>query len=163
MTAEPLDTPWSRPRPSRAPGYQSLGRVCETSGLTARAVRYYEKLGLLRTRRNGKNERLFDHDAAMRLRLIAGLRLAGLSVADIRDLLEARDRGEADAFASLAARKLANELRDLDRRRAEVKAAFDALIASPPPVQPRRTPTLVIHSSDFPEAEAPARLAPRKS
>lgn len=136
MTAESIPTTPLRRGPGL--GDLTLGRVCETIGLTARAVRHYEKLGLLHTRRNGKNERLFDKDATTRLTLIAGLRAAGLPIADIKILFDARDQGEADAFAGLAARKLAEELRRLDRRRQEIKAAFDALIASSEPDGPER-------------------------
>ena len=75
-------------------------------GLTARSVRYYEEVGLLRPA--GRSEglyRLFDESDLERLRFIKGLRDdAGFSLAEIAQLLEdeaARERDRA-AFRATA-------------------------------------------------------------
>ncbi|MEO7664945.1 MAG: MerR family transcriptional regulator [Candidatus Limnocylindrales bacterium] len=70
-----------------------LLRVTEVStevGLTPRAVRYYEELGLLNpAARSGGDYRLYDEDDVARLRFIRGLRDdAGFSLAEIGRLLE---------------------------------------------------------------------------
>lgn len=81
-------------------------------GLTARSVRYYEEVGLLRPA--GRSEglyRLFDESDLERLRFIKGLRDdAGFSLAEIAQLLEdeaarERDRAAFHATADPAERK----------------------------------------------------------
>ena len=79
-------------------------------GLTARSVRYYEEVGLLRPA--GRSDyRLFDESDLERLRFIKGLRDdAGFSLAEIAELLEdeaarERDRAAFRATADPAERK----------------------------------------------------------
>src|ERR1035437_1669627 len=75
-------------------------------GLTARSVRYYEEVGLLRPAARSEGDyRLYDDTDVERLRFIKGLRDdAGFSLAEIAQLLEGeaarergRDAGEAAA------------------------------------------------------------------
>jgi DNA-binding transcriptional MerR regulator len=81
-----------------------IGDVAETTGLTPRAIRYYEEVGLLEPaeRRTGANRRYEPADLE-RLRLIKRLREdVGLSLAEIRTFLEVEDlrrvlRSEYDA------------------------------------------------------------------
>jgi DNA-binding transcriptional MerR regulator len=85
-----------------APAAQAkLLRIQEAAaevGLTARSVRYYEELGLLRpAARSVGDYRLYDPSDLERLRFIKGLRDdAGFSLAEVAQLLEdeeARERG----------------------------------------------------------------------
>ncbi|HEY4897090.1 MAG TPA: MerR family transcriptional regulator, partial [Solirubrobacteraceae bacterium] len=74
-------------------------------GLTARSVRYYEEVGLLRPAARSKGDyRLYDPTDVERLRFIKGLRDdAGFSLAEIAQLLEdeaARERGHAAFHAT---------------------------------------------------------------
>ena len=74
-------------------------------GLTARSVRYYEEVGLLRPAARSKGDyRLYDPTDVERLRFIKGLRDdAGFSLAEIAQMLEdeaARERGHAALHAS---------------------------------------------------------------
>jgi len=82
------------------------------TGLTARAIRYYEELGLLAPAARSEGDyRLYDVDDLERLRFIRGLRDdAGFSLADIRQLLEdeearARQRARFSATQDLAERR----------------------------------------------------------
>ena len=67
-----------------------IQEVADETGLTPRAIRYYEEVGLLAPA--GRSEgayRLYDAEDLMRLRFIKGLREdAGFSLAEIRHLLE---------------------------------------------------------------------------
>jgi len=77
-----------------------ITEVADEVGLTARSVRYYEELGLLKpAARSEGSYRLFDEDDLERLRFIRGLRDdAGFSLAEIGQLLvdeEARERNRA--------------------------------------------------------------------
>ena len=97
-----------------------ITEVAEEVGLTARAVRYYEELGLLKpAARSEGSYRLFDEDDLERLRFIRGLRDdAGFSLAEIGRLLEdeeARERNRS-AFRSTT---------NVDERRAILSDALD--------------------------------------
>jgi MerR family transcriptional regulator, repressor of the yfmOP operon len=67
-----------------------IQEVANESGLTPRAIRYYEELGLLAPAARSEGAyRLYDAEDVERLRTIRGLREdAGLSLAEIRQLLE---------------------------------------------------------------------------
>lgn len=92
-----------RPAAPSPPAGDRLRRIQEAAaetGLTPRAIRYYEELGLLRpAARSGGAYRLYDADDLERLRFIKGLRDdAGFSLAEIAQLLEdeaARARNQA--------------------------------------------------------------------
>jgi DNA-binding transcriptional MerR regulator len=79
--------------PTDAPGPVPLLRIAEVAeetGLTARAIRYYEEIGLLEpAARSDGAYRLYDAEDLERLRFIKGLREdAGFSLAEIRQMLE---------------------------------------------------------------------------
>ena len=104
-----------------APPLLKIAEVAEELGLTARAVRYYEELGLLKpAARSEGSYRLFDDDDIERLRFIRGLRDdAGFSLAEIGRLLEdeeARERNRAQFRATTDVAERRQILRDaLDR------------------------------------------------
>ncbi len=97
-----------------------IQEVSAETGLTPRAIRYYEEIGLLAPAgRSGGDYRLYDADDLDRLRFIRGLRDdAGFSLSEIRQLLEdeqirARNRGRF------------RETRDATERRSLVLDALD--------------------------------------
>lgn len=86
-------------------------------GLTARSVRYYEELGLLRPAARSEGDyRLYDDTDLERLRFIKGLRDdAGFSLAEIAQLMEddaARERGHAAFHATTDPSERSRILRD---------------------------------------------------
>src|SRR5688572_30472620 len=70
-----------------------IQEVAAETGLTTRAIRYYEEVGLLRpAARSGGDYRLYDASDLERLRYIKNLRdVAGFSLGEIGDLLEDED------------------------------------------------------------------------
>ena len=80
------------PTPSAAPAVALLRihEVAAETGLTPRAIRYYEELGLLAPAARSEGAyRLYDAEDLDRLRFIRGLRDdAGFSLAEIGQLLE---------------------------------------------------------------------------
>lgn len=94
MAALPTaDTPPAAP----ACGSLRIETVAQRTGLTKRTIRYYEEIGLLSP--SGRSEggyRLFSEDDVARLERISALKeSAGLSLAEVAELLEAesvRDR-----------------------------------------------------------------------
>lgn len=72
---------------------RTIGAVAREVGLTPRAIRYYEELGLLRPAVRVKGaDRLFDEADVERLRKIKQLReVIGFSLSEIAELLDSED------------------------------------------------------------------------
>ena len=118
-------TETKEPSPAADPKLLRIQEAAAEVGLTARSVRYYEELGLLRpAARSLGDYRLYDESDLERLRFIKGLRDdAGFSLAEIAQLLEdedARERGHAAYHATTDAaerrRILAERLASFDRQ-----------------------------------------------
>lgn len=96
-------------------------------GLTARALRYYEELGLVVAHRDGMNTRWYDAAARRRLEWISRLRRS-VPLHDIAEVLRAEEeeagRGRALALRHLERRRVAleDELASLQVLVAEVRA-----------------------------------------
>jgi DNA-binding transcriptional MerR regulator len=111
-----------------------IAEVAEQVGLTTRAIRYYEELGLLKpAARSDGAYRLYDADDIERLRTIRRLRDdAGFSLAEVGQLLEdevarardrARYRASHDPDEQLALTRGAMERADRQLALLEEKAA----------------------------------------
>jgi len=67
----------------------TIGEMARVCGVTPRAIRHYETLGLLAASARGENNyRLFDKEAETRMRFIARCRALGFSIPEIADLLK---------------------------------------------------------------------------
>jgi DNA-binding transcriptional MerR regulator len=88
MTTEPEDAAKTPETPPAE--LHPIGEVAKRVGLTARAIRYYEELGLLTPDVRVKGvPRLFSPDDIQRLREIKRLReIAGFSLAELSELLD---------------------------------------------------------------------------
>ncbi|MFA7262472.1 MAG: MerR family transcriptional regulator [Caulobacter sp.] len=78
-----------------------ISQIAQLTGLTPRAIRHYEDLGLVSLAREGSKDRWFDLEARKRLLFIARLRRAGLSLADIGYVIDAGRDGRIAQRASL--------------------------------------------------------------
>jgi len=66
----------------------TIGRLAGEARVTPRAVRHYERLGLIKAPiRTEANYRLFDSDSVARLKFIAKCRSLGFSIPEVRELL----------------------------------------------------------------------------
>jgi len=66
------------------------------TGVSAKTIRYYEEIGLLpNPARAENNYRQYDEQDVERLRLVGGARRLDLSLEEIREILDLRDRREA--------------------------------------------------------------------
>src|SRR3954453_14220584 len=92
--AQTLDRPIQRPTEAATHDADApllrIQEVARVVGLTARSIRYYEELGLLKPAARSEGAyRLYDPDDVARLQFIRGLRDdAGFSLAEIGQLLE---------------------------------------------------------------------------
>jgi DNA-binding transcriptional MerR regulator len=103
-----------------------IRELSQQSGVPAKTIRYYESVGLLPApARAGNNYRHYEVTALERLRFIASARSLGFALADIGELLAARDAGDAPCERVLDA--LDAQLATLDRRIADLLALRDDL------------------------------------
>ena len=104
----------------------NIGQAAAASGISAKMIRYYETVGLVRPAdRTASNYRDFSVRDVNELRFIKRARTLGFSVEEIARLLELwrdRDRPSREVKA-IAARHVA----DLDARIAEMQAMADTL------------------------------------
>jgi DNA-binding transcriptional MerR regulator len=72
----------------------TVSEVAASAGLSPDAVRYYERVGLLpKANRTAAGYRMYEESTADRIRFIKGAQRLGLSLDEIRELLEVADRG----------------------------------------------------------------------
>jgi DNA-binding transcriptional MerR regulator len=145
---------------------QSLLRIHEVAaetGLTPRAIRYYEELGLLAPAARSEGAyRLYDTEDLERLRFIRGLRDdAGFSLAEIGQLLEdeqarARNRAQFRASRSVAKRRviLVDALDRVDRQIATLRRKAERLQAMVGEAEGRRV-HLASHLADLDAGREP--------
>ena len=104
----------------------NIGEAAKASGVTAKMVRHYEAIGLLRpARRTEAGYRLYGDDDVRMLQFIQRGRALGFSLDQIADLLALwRDKHRASADV----RRLALEhVASLDRKNAELEAMVRTL------------------------------------
>jgi MerR family transcriptional regulator, copper efflux regulator len=105
-----------------------IGEIADRSGLPVKTIRYYTDIGLLtpQVRRSPSGYRLYDSDALNRLAFIRRTQALGLSLSEIRDILEIHDRGELPCgqvkrYLESKVAEIEAQLRQLDLLRSEVK------------------------------------------
>jgi len=104
----------------------NIGQASRASGVTAKMIRYYDEIGLVRpSARSEANYREYDAREINELRFIRRARSLGFSMAEITQLLSLwRDRQRPSReVKAIADRHLA----DLDSRIAEMTAMADTL------------------------------------
>lgn len=67
----------------------SVGQVAERSGISISALHFYEREGLITSRRNAGNQRRFGRETLRRLAFIRASQSVGIPLADIRAALDA--------------------------------------------------------------------------
>ncbi|WP_237151515.1 redox-sensitive transcriptional activator SoxR [Oryzibacter oryziterrae] len=63
----------------------SVGEVAARSGVAVSAVHFYERLGLITSRRTGGNQRRFDRDVLRRLAVIRAAQELGIPLKQVQD------------------------------------------------------------------------------
>lgn len=102
-----------------------IGELADRVGVAARTVRFYERRGLMpRPRRTDSGYRVYNEDAVMRLTFVRHAQSAGLSLAEIKSVLDVRDVGRTPCEHVTAL--LRDKLAEVDERR----AALDSLEAT---------------------------------
>lgn len=96
-----------------------IADVAKQTGLTSRALRFYDARGLVKPLRTGSGRRLYGRGELARLNAIVALKQAGFSLAEIGNML---GRGMPDLGRMVSA-----QLEQLDAKSAEIDAARSLL------------------------------------
>ena len=97
-----------------------IGELAAVTGTTTKTLRFYEGTGLLHAARASNGYRDYGQDAVARLDFIRRGRAAGLTLAQIREVVDIRETGAAPCrhvHDLLGAR-----LDDIDRQLTDLKA-----------------------------------------
>lgn len=98
-----------------------IGEAAAATGMTTKTLRFYEDRGLLPSPHRAANGyRDYGDETVSRLDFIHRGRVAGLTLAQIRGILQVRDAGDAPCVHVRDV--LARQLTDLDRQIAELVA-----------------------------------------
>ena len=102
------------------------GELAERAGVTVSALHFYEREGLIDSRRTTGNRRRYHRDVLRRVAFIRFSQRLGISLGDIRDALETLPTGRSPTKADWAALS-AGWKSDLDRRIARLESLRDDL------------------------------------
>jgi DNA-binding transcriptional MerR regulator len=105
----------------------TIRQLCNEFKVTPRSLRFYEDKGLLSPARQGLN-RLYSHRDRGRLQLILRGKRVGLSLAEIRDLLDLYNEGDGGLIqmtTSLA--KFKERIAALEAQRLDIDSAIEGL------------------------------------
>jgi MerR family copper efflux transcriptional regulator len=95
----------------------TIGEVAQRAGVATSTVRFYERRGLLSADARRSGQRRYRPATLRRLVFVGMLRDAGLSLDDIRGVLEARSVTEWKAIANQRLAALDDEMARLQRAR----------------------------------------------
>ena len=103
-----------------------IHELAQTSGVSAKTIRYYESIGLLPDPPRAENNyRQYPPDTVERLRFIVSARSLDFSLTDIAEFLSARDEGTLPCKRVLDS--IDGRIAELDRRIADLLALRDNL------------------------------------
>lgn len=108
------------------------GQLAKMTGVTAEAIRFYERKGLLKPERNpSTNYRYYDETAIKRLRFILKAKNHGFTLSEIKDLLELSNAIDSSCLDVKS--KAEEKLKLIEQKIAElqkIKKALNKLISS---------------------------------
>jgi MerR family copper efflux transcriptional regulator len=111
-------------------GWLTIGRVAAAAQVPTDTIRYYESVGLLPpAARSAAGYRLYQRSEVRRLQLIKRAKLLGLSLSDIKDLV---DQTFTDSCAHLQRElldRIPAQVDEIERRMAELQALKEELYA----------------------------------
>ncbi|MGI9413896.1 MAG: MerR family transcriptional regulator [Hyphomicrobiales bacterium] len=107
--------------------YATITEVTREFGITTRTLRFYEAEGMLNPLRRGRS-RLFSQRERTRLKLILRGKRLGLSLAEIREIIDMYDAepGEAGQLALLVAR-IVDRRAELRQKQRDIELTLEEL------------------------------------
>ena len=114
----------TKPNPSP---YFSIGELCDDFNVTARALRFYEDEALIAPERRGTTRLYSERDRARLAWILRGKRV-GLSLADIKELLDLYDIGDGRKTQRLKTIERCQAQADkLEQQRVDIDATLSEL------------------------------------
>jgi DNA-binding transcriptional MerR regulator len=114
----------TKPRPS---SHYSIGELCDEFAVTARALRFYEDEALISPERRGTTRLYSERDRARLAWILRGKRV-GLSLNDIKELLDLYDLGDGRKTQRLMTVERCQAQADkLAAQRVDIDATIDEL------------------------------------
>lgn len=105
----------------------TIGQLCEEFAVTGRALRFYEDEALIAPERRG-TQRLYSNRDRARLAWILRGRRVGLSLADIKELLDLYDLGDNRRTQRLATiERCGEQVAKLKQQRVDIEATIHEL------------------------------------
>ncbi len=110
-----------------------IGEISKNLGISQRTIRYYEELGFIKPSRSEGRFRVYDNNQLNRLKIILLLKELGMSLEDIKNLINICQQGSPHDIsprlhAALLARK--NELEaKIKKLRAGIKQLEGSILA----------------------------------
>ena len=112
---------------ARRAGGLTIGATARRSGVNAKAIRYYESIGLLSAaERTEGGFRTFSDDDVRRLRLIGRARRLGFSLDEIRRIVELH--AQADEESRDLEGTILEQVAEIDRRMTDLRAIRATLL-----------------------------------
>lgn len=107
--------------------HYSIGELCDEFDVTARALRFYEDEQLIAPERRGTTRLYSDRDRARLAWILRGKRV-GLSLADIKELLDLYDVGDGRETQRLKTiDRCQNQVDRLERQKLDIDATLREL------------------------------------
>ena len=105
-----------------------IGEVADRAGVSAAAVRYYERIGVLpAASRSGNGYRTYDERTVARLVFVNRAKRLGCSLEDIADLMLAWEGGECGPIQERLRQLVADKLADAEREIVNLMAFSEEL------------------------------------
>lgn len=115
-----------------------IGQLAETADVSTKAIRYYESIGVLdEPARTESGYRSYGPEAIERLDFVKRAQAAGLALAEIKSILEIKDRGgqSCEHTRALLGRRLAEldtKISEMEAARLELRRMYDRSAALDP-------------------------------
>ncbi|MEX0761412.1 MAG: redox-sensitive transcriptional activator SoxR [Dehalococcoidia bacterium] len=116
----------AKPDPGHVEQELTVGEVAARSGVAVSAVHFYERKGLIKSRRNRGNQRRYQRDVLRRVAVIKVAQRAGVPLALIREALMSLPEGRTPKAADWS-RLSAGWKAELDERIARLTQLRDQL------------------------------------
>ena len=121
------DAAGTSPPGDRSRSHYSIGELCDEFAVTARALRFYEDEALIAPERRGTTRLYSERDRARLAWILRGKRV-GLSLADIKELLDLYDVGDGRRTQRLKTIERCQTQADkLEQQRVDIDATLSEL------------------------------------